>query len=237
MSDTAMHVQSPTMVPGADARPLYAGFWRRVCAYIIDWVIVSSCVSIVFISLAAAIPGVGKVVALRTPFDLFTTERTIESRTVPGEGGVVTEKIIERTVIGHWVYFYRVTEEKGEKGRSGTWHWQQIDPGTRLDIETTTMRQLVWIVLLVYWILMEASRFQGSLGKMVLGLKVVDERGRRLTVLHATFRNLFKIVSVLTLFIGFLMAGWTRRKQALHDKVAKCYVVIEEPDARAHHSA
>jgi len=38
-------------------------------------------------------------------------------------------------------------------------------------------------------------------------------------------RNLLKVVSVLTLMIGFMLAGWTRRKQALHDMIARCLVV------------
>ena len=39
-------------------------------------------------------------------------------------------------------------------------------------------------------------------------------------------RNLLKLLSAAILMIGFLMAGWTRRKQALHDKLTGCYVVI-----------
>ena len=49
--------------------------------------------------------------------------------------------------------------------------------------------------------------------------------GRRISILKANARYWAKILSVLTLGVGFLMAGFTRRKQALHDFVAGTLVV------------
>jgi uncharacterized RDD family membrane protein YckC/Tfp pilus assembly major pilin PilA len=57
-------------------------------------------------------------------------------------------------------------------------------------------------------------------GKRLCGLYVTDLAGRRLSFGHALGRNLAALLSYLTLYIGFMMAGFTERKQALHDKIA-----------------
>ena len=227
-------LQYPAMAQAPAAGAVHGGFWRRVFAWIIDWVIVSVAVSSAFLMLAAAIPGLANVVTLSMPFKLFTTERTLESKTndstEPGGAALsTTETIIEDTVAGQWSYVYRVTETKKTgpgAARSTTTKRQQIDPVTRQDIKTTGLDKIIMIALLIYWILMEASRQQASIGKLALGMKVVDERGARLTIPRAVGRNLLKFLSALTFFIGFLMAGWTRHKQALHDKITNCYVVM-----------
>jgi uncharacterized RDD family membrane protein YckC len=80
------------------------------------------------------------------------------------------------------------------------------------------------IIGILYFPLMECSRLRGTLGKLACGLMVVDEDGRQIGFARAFGRNLGKIVSVL-IGVGFLMAGWTRRKQALHDMMAGCLVL------------
>jgi uncharacterized RDD family membrane protein YckC len=77
----------------------------------------------------------------------------------------------------------------------------------------------------LYHALMEASRYQGSLGKMALGIVVTDMSGQRITFGRATGRYFGKIISGLTLYIGYMMAGWTQQKQALHDIIAGCLVM------------
>ena len=72
---------------------------------------------------------------------------------------------------------------------------------------------------------MESSAKQATVGKMALGIIVTDLDGRRIGFGRATGRYFAKILSALTLGIGFLMAGFTERKQALHDMVASCLVV------------
>ena len=83
-------------------------------------------------------------------------------------------------------------------------------------------------VLLIWWLyyaLMESSSRQATLGKMALGIKVVDEQGNPVSFARATARNVAKLLSVMILMIGYLMAGFTSRKQALHDMLAGCLVV------------
>jgi uncharacterized RDD family membrane protein YckC len=77
----------------------------------------------------------------------------------------------------------------------------------------------------LYYTLLESSAMQATLGKAVIGIRVTDEQGRRITLLRANARYWAKILSVLTFGVGYLMAGFTRRKQALHDFVAGTLVV------------
>jgi uncharacterized RDD family membrane protein YckC len=82
--------------------------------------------------------------------------------------------------------------------------------------------------LLLYWLyyaVMESSASQGTVGKMAFGLVVTDELGRRIGFGRATGRFFAKILSVMILMIGFLMVGWTARKQGLHDMVAGTLVM------------
>jgi uncharacterized RDD family membrane protein YckC len=72
----------------------------------------------------------------------------------------------------------------------------------------------------LYFALMESSKSQGTLGKMALGLKVVDLQGRRITFGRATGRHFSRFLSAIILYIGYMMAGWTEKKQGLHDMIA-----------------
>jgi uncharacterized RDD family membrane protein YckC len=72
----------------------------------------------------------------------------------------------------------------------------------------------------IYEAAMESSSKQATLGKMALGLKVTDEQGRRISFARATARYFSKFISFMILFIGYIMAGFTARKQALHDMIA-----------------
>jgi uncharacterized RDD family membrane protein YckC len=71
----------------------------------------------------------------------------------------------------------------------------------------------------------ESSSYQATLGKMALGLKVTDLAGQRISFARATGRHFAKILSGLMLLIGYIMAGFTERKQALHDLIAGTLVV------------
>lgn len=84
---------------------------------------------------------------------------------------------------------------------------------------------LVFGVALLYWSLQESSAHQATLGKRALGIKVTDLDGRRISWSHAVGRWFATALSYITLYIGFLMAGFTERKQALHDMVASTLVV------------
>jgi len=77
----------------------------------------------------------------------------------------------------------------------------------------------------LYFALMESSPRGATVGKMVLGLRVVDEQGNRISFLRATGRFFAKFISTLILLIGYLMVAFTERKRALHDIIAGTLVV------------
>ena len=79
----------------------------------------------------------------------------------------------------------------------------------------------VWL----YYAFLESSAWQGTLGKKVLGLRVTDLDGNRISFGRASGRFFAKLVSNFTMMIGYIMAGFTEKKQALHDMIAGCLVV------------
>ncbi len=87
------------------------------------------------------------------------------------------------------------------------------------------MALLYYLAAGLYYSLMESSGQQATVGKMALGIKVVDRNGQRLSFAHALGRWFAAALSYLSLYIGFLMAAFTRDKQALHDLVAGTQVV------------
>lgn len=87
------------------------------------------------------------------------------------------------------------------------------------------------IVTVIYHAAFESSNYQATPGKMILKLQVISENGNQISFGHALLRFLFKIVSLITLYIGFVMIGFTKKGQGLHDKVVKTLVIssVEEP--------
>ncbi len=85
------------------------------------------------------------------------------------------------------------------------------------------------VSLLVTWLyhaLLESSEWQATVGKRMLGMVVTDMAGRRISFGRSTGRHFGKIVTnIVPLMIGYVMAGFTERKQALHDMMAGCVVL------------
>jgi len=80
----------------------------------------------------------------------------------------------------------------------------------------------------LYFTLFESSKKQATPGKLALGIIVTDMDGNSITFGRANGRYWGKIVSSLILLIGYLMAAFTRKKQALHDIMADCLVINRE---------
>jgi uncharacterized RDD family membrane protein YckC len=72
----------------------------------------------------------------------------------------------------------------------------------------------------LYEAFLESSSYQATLGKMIFGMKVTDLNGNRISFARATGRHFAKILSGMVLCIGFIMVGFTERKQGLHDLLA-----------------
>lgn len=87
----------------------------------------------------------------------------------------------------------------------------------------------------LYFALMESSPSQATLGKQAFGLKVTDDYGQPVTFARATGRFFGGAVSYIILYIGYMMAGFTERKQALHDLMANTCVVFDTVEPGQEH--
>ncbi|HDS0922306.1 MULTISPECIES: RDD family protein [Stenotrophomonas] len=82
-----------------------------------------------------------------------------------------------------------------------------------------------FVIGIGYYAGFHASRGGATLGKMAVGIKVVRSDGERITFMRGVGRYFGFILSSLTLMIGFIMAAFTQRKQALHDMLCDTLVV------------
>lgn len=100
--------------------------------------------------------------------------------------------------------------------------WALINNGSR---QVLAIELLMMMLQWCYWALLESSAWQATLGKKVLGLYVTDLSGKRISFVRASGRYFAMIISTLTVGIGYVMAGFTPKKQALHDMIAECLVL------------
>lgn len=84
---------------------------------------------------------------------------------------------------------------------------------------------LATCIQILYFTFMESSKNQATVGKMAMGIIVTDLNGGKLDFSKALVRNLCKIISNFTMLIGYIMAAFTEKKQALHDMLASTLVV------------
>ena len=162
----------------------YAGFWRRVAAYIIDYLVFGTVFGIIALIAFGGIFG-GLIAGGATSHNLNYSYNS--DGTYHGNPAIVASIIMAYlgfaavAMIGGWLYFA----------------------------------------------LMESSSKQGTLGKMAIGMKVTDLNGNRISFGKASGRFFGKILSGIILYIGFIMAGFTEKKQALHDMLAGTLVVMK----------
>jgi uncharacterized RDD family membrane protein YckC len=160
--------QPPETIPAlpqsvvTQVRPVYAGFWLRALAYLIDTILVSAAFGLV----ASFYPSA---------FLKFPNATAISLTSLP-----------------------------------------QLTP---LAFGVTIL--IVWL----YYAFFEVSVWQATPGKRILRLYVTDIQGRPLTFARATMRHFGKMISGLTFLVGYFLAGFTEKKQALHDILASCLVM------------
>lgn len=93
--------------------------------------------------------------------------------------------------------------------------------------ETQLDYALTIVAFAIAWLYnsgLEASPWQATVGKKLLGIQVVDLQGGRVGFWRASARFFAKLFSAL-MFIGFIIIDFTPKKQGLHDIVAGCLVV------------
>ena len=158
--------QSPTESGAPSPRPVvYAGFWLRAAAFIIDSIIL----------------------------------------------GIITLPIVAKPILSNL--------------------GSQLTAKSYIDFITGSSRQaialqlLMNLILVLYSAAFESSAWQATPGKRLARIRVTDLSGKRISFPRAAGRNIGKVLEQVTLFVGFAMAGFTAKKQALHDMTALCLVV------------
>jgi uncharacterized RDD family membrane protein YckC len=84
---------------------------------------------------------------------------------------------------------------------------------------------LYFVIWTVYYCSFEVSKLQATPGKYIVGIKVTDLNGEKITFNRALIRRLSAILSTLVFFIGYLFSAFTEKKQTFHDILANTLVV------------
>lgn len=108
------------------------------------------------------------------------------------------------------------------------WLGVPVPEGSVLELSNRQLAELAGALYVVQWPYFagfEASSWQATPGKRLLGLEVTDLEGERISLVRATVRYFSKILSEVILAIGYLMIAFTERKQGLHDLLANSLVL------------
>lgn len=88
---------------------------------------------------------------------------------------------------------------------------------------------LPFILIFLFYVKLESSaKYMATPGKMLMKIKVLNTYGEKEGSWQAFWRNVGKILSALIFCLGYVMAAFTPKKQALHDKMAGSIVVVTE---------
>jgi len=91
--------------------------------------------------------------------------------------------------------------------------------------ERNRIRDSAFLVWLIYSTVMEASAFQGTVGKRVMHILVVGSDGGRLTLRRSVGRNLAKLLSYVPFCLGFVWVAFSKQKRGWHDMIARTDVI------------
>jgi uncharacterized RDD family membrane protein YckC len=84
---------------------------------------------------------------------------------------------------------------------------------------------ITFVVWWIYFSSLDSSHKQATLGKQMLGLKVVDYSGNKIGFWRASLRYAGMYISIVLLPITLFVVALSSKKQGLHDMVARCLVV------------
>ena len=203
---------------------LNAGFWRRLMAAVIDGAIML--VLAVGLTFAAGghIAQVNDKVMVNSggrtmPLSDYAKPHVVITRDGPRTTTVETTTATVGLQAIHSVVTRTTVEQKG-----GAWLHASSTSSSLWVSPSPLAFVLFFVIWLLYASVLESSRLQATFGKLVMFIRVADEGGQRVALSRALTRNALKVISTIPLCIGHLMAGWTARKQALHDILARCTV-------------
>jgi len=92
-------------------------------------------------------------------------------------------------------------------------------------IFTPPVLPITTIIAWLYFAWQESSKYQATFGKRLCGLRVSDMQGNRIDFARASVRFFAKFLSSAIMLIGYIMAAFTERHQALHDLIAETLVL------------
>ena len=95
-------------------------------------------------------------------------------------------------------------------------------------MENNIMSIICLAIWIIYSIFMDCSVHQGTYGKKLLKIKVVNEKGQRLTFEESFKRNTTKVISSFVFNMGFLWMLLDAKKQTWHDKIAATFVIEDK---------
>lgn len=101
---------------------------------------------------------------------------------------------------------------------------QRIDQAN-FALSRVAVRYTVFMLWMIYSLIMDSTEIQGTYGKQVMGLKVVNVRGEKIDFRQSAFRNLSKTLSYIPLGLGFFWIAIHPANQAWHDSIAQTYVI------------
>ena len=91
---------------------------------------------------------------------------------------------------------------------------------------------IIFPVMWSYFIFM-TYKYKATLGKMILGIKVVSDKEAELNLGQIILREIIgKLISSLSFSIGYIIAAFTNKKQALHDIIAHTTVVYKNSNKK-----
>jgi uncharacterized RDD family membrane protein YckC len=90
------------------------------------------------------------------------------------------------------------------------------------------MREMTFVLWCVYCAVMEATEKQGTWGKYLMGIRVVNKFGYKLSFQHSVARNFTKLFCYVLLPFLFVWVLFDKKKQCLHDKLHSTYVVSKD---------
>jgi uncharacterized RDD family membrane protein YckC len=109
---------------------------------------------------------------------------------------------------------------------SNFWFFKKADP---FQIKNTThwilSRSSLIGLWIIYSIFLESSSMQGTIGKQLMRIKVINNDGQRMSILQSVGRNLFKTISYAILALGFFYALVDKHCRGWHDIIARTLVV------------
>lgn len=185
-----------------------AGFWRRFLAYEFDWLLLAPIVLLLLaLPLGAAWTEMRGLVGLLE--DWMLAKMLAAPQAMPSLSGLLQALLLDTSLL--------LSVQLAL---------------ARLSLALAGAALLAAGVAAIYFICFEASRWQATPGKRLLGMIVIGPRGERLRWQRAAARFLAGTLNWLTFNLGHALAGWNADRRALHDLLAGTRVVAHAPMPR-----